>query len=242
MNARRLSPALILISSAGIISATFLIQLALLMIQKKRRSLRTGSENAQCILELAVNTSENNHSSSHPFSSPLSLLTRKQPAQAVTAFNVIFKLQSSFSAISGSLKERIDLDGWRFTATMAVILATTVLILNMAAATYMFVLLQNNGASSIIGPILTSSCAEVKRIDGIVHLFVNIASTMLLSGSNFCMQSLVAPTRWDIDKAHNLGRWCDVAMPSLRNLRFMRGKRLVLWLCLGLSSLPLHLL
>ena len=55
-------------------------------------------------------------------------------------------------------------------------------------------------------------------------------------------QCLAAPTREDIDKAHQAKRWLDIGVPSSRNLKQISWKRLVLWVILVFSSLPLHLM
>ncbi|MCJ1312051.1 hypothetical protein MMC25_005725 [Agyrium rufum] len=56
------------------------------------------------------------------------------------------------------------------------------------------------------------------------------------------MQILTAPTRAEIDEAHTRGRWLDIGVPSVRNLRSISRKRVLLWFGLAFSSLPLHLL
>ena len=56
------------------------------------------------------------------------------------------------------------------------------------------------------------------------------------------MQCLSSPTREEVDKAHNLGQWLDIGIPSIRNLRRISRRRLVLWWLLAGSSIPLHLM
>ena len=56
------------------------------------------------------------------------------------------------------------------------------------------------------------------------------------------MQILSAPTRKEIDKAHARKKWLDIGVPSVRNLKNVATKKVVMWCLLGLSSLPLHLL
>ncbi|KAH7310596.1 hypothetical protein B0I35DRAFT_412089 [Stachybotrys elegans] len=73
------------------------------------------------------------------------------------------------------------------------------------------------------------------------ELAINIMSTLLLGASNNCAQLLSAPTRQDIDKAHSRGRWLDIGVGSVRNLRYIPVWRGFLWLILLLSSIPLHL-
>ncbi|KAI8722701.1 hypothetical protein NCS52_00414600 [Fusarium sp. LHS14.1] len=56
------------------------------------------------------------------------------------------------------------------------------------------------------------------------------------------MQCLTAPTRKDLQKAHNKGIWLDVGVQSIRNLKTIKGYRAFLWLLIAISSIPIHLL
>ena len=56
------------------------------------------------------------------------------------------------------------------------------------------------------------------------------------------MQRLSAPTRKEVDKAHQKHTWVDIGVPSLRNLFFVSRWRTIGWFILAASSLPLHLL
>lgn len=88
-----------------------------------------------------------------------------------------------------------------------------------------------------------TTCTRAKTIDTGMHVLINVLSTVLLAGSNYCMQCLSAPTRRQIDEAHRAGRWVDVGVQSVRNLVFaVSGRNALLWVLLSLSSLPLHLL
>jgi hypothetical protein len=91
------------------------------------------------------------------------------------------------------------------------------------------------------GILYTGDCEKVRQLNVGIHVLINILSTVLLSGSNYCMQCLSAPTRKEIDEAHAKGVWLDVGIPSVRNLDMIKTQRFVLWLLLGFSSLPLHL-
>ena len=55
------------------------------------------------------------------------------------------------------------------------------------------------------------------------------------------MQILTAPTGGEIDLAHAAGRWLDIGVLSMRNLRWISRERMCIWILLGLTSLPLHL-
>lgn len=85
-------------------------------------------------------------------------------------------------------------------------------------------------------------CDTTKKINVGVHLLINILSTILLGASNYCMQCMSAPTRADAERAHAQFTWVDIGVPSIRNLRKINRLRASLWLMLGISSLPLHLL
>lgn len=93
-----------------------------------------------------------------------------------------------------------------------------------------------------IGVLTTGSCSSIKRLNVGIHIIINILSTVLLSGSNYCMQVLSAPDRQLVDVSHSKRRYVDIGVPSLRNLRYVSNGRFRLWWMLGLSSLPLHLL
>lgn len=86
------------------------------------------------------------------------------------------------------------------------------------------------------------SCVLTKRWSIALHLMINLLSTCILGASNYCMQTLVAPTREDIDKAHAKRRWLDIGCSSLRNLLAMKRSRLGLWAVLLITATPFHLL
>ena len=56
------------------------------------------------------------------------------------------------------------------------------------------------------------------------------------------MQRLSAPTRREVDEAHQKYKWVDIGGPSLRNLGFINRWRTLGWFIFAASSLPLHLL
>jgi len=93
-----------------------------------------------------------------------------------------------------------------------------------------------------IGTLYLGSCDKSKTIGLWLHLVINALSTLLLSGSNYTQQCLVAPSRSEIDAAHAKGRWMDIGVPSIRNLFKIKLERTLLWIFIGLTSIPLHLL
>ena len=129
--------------------------------------------------------------------------------------------------------------GYRAGVITAASLATVVLVLNI---TLTLVGALKLGSENRVGTILTGTCENLRNVNIIFHLFINALSTLLLAGSNYCMQILTSPTRSEIDKAHEQHTWMDIGIPGVRNLGRIGWKRVTLWTLTGLSSLPLHLL
>ncbi|EYE96977.1 uncharacterized protein EURHEDRAFT_475524, partial [Aspergillus ruber CBS 135680] len=75
-----------------------------------------------------------------------------------------------------------------------------------------------------------------------LHLLINILGTIMLAASNYCMQCLCSPSRQDIEGAHAQRKWLNIGVSSIKNFRFVDRRRVVLWIVLLLSSLPIHLL
>lgn len=82
----------------------------------------------------------------------------------------------------------------------------------------------------------------ISRWNTVLHLFINMLSSILLASSNYTMQVLSSPTRIEIDRAHHQGDWLEVGILSTRNLPKISRIRAVLCIILALSSIPLHLL
>jgi hypothetical protein len=93
-----------------------------------------------------------------------------------------------------------------------------------------------------VGTIYQGSCTTAKQLDRWLHLLINLLGTGMLMASNYCMQLQAAPTRANIDKAHENGTWLDIGVPSLRNFAWIGNWRRLSWLLLAASSLPLHLM
>ena len=93
-----------------------------------------------------------------------------------------------------------------------------------------------------IGTLYSGSCEKSRTIGLWLHLGINALSTVLLSGSNYTQQCLAAPTRSEIDTAHARVRWMDIGVPSIRNLFRIKAERTLLWIAIGITSIPLHLL
>jgi hypothetical protein len=131
--------------------------------------------------------------------------------------------------------------GYRMGATMSLLGAILVLSLNLIM--FLFVWKSSRfERDGLIATLYKGSCAKTRQISLWIHLIINISSTLLLCSSNYCMQILNAPNRQEIEKAHRQRQWLHIGVPSLRNLRYIRRDRALLWVLLCASSVPLHLL
>ncbi|KAF6837258.1 hypothetical protein CPLU01_03122 [Colletotrichum plurivorum] len=90
----------------------------------------------------------------------------------------------------------------------------------------------------------TAACRDssTSQIDTLLHLLINILSTVILASSNFFMQVLNAPSRREVDAAHARGIWLDIGVPSWRNSFHLSRFKLAAWIGLLLTSAPIHML
>ena len=133
--------------------------------------------------------------------------------------------------------------GWRFGVAACCCSAVAVFVTNLtiflwAESKNGFAGFNDDGKHTLYH----GSCETTRKLNIGVHLLINVLSTILLSASNYCMQCMSAPTRQEVDRAHAEKKWLDIGVQSLRNLRKIDRKRAMLYLLLGFSSLPLHLL
>ncbi|KAN0085410.1 hypothetical protein V8E54_001877 [Elaphomyces granulatus] len=131
--------------------------------------------------------------------------------------------------------------GWKFGVIRWLVAVIVTLFLNIGLSVFAIVG-SNRGFKNGIGTLLQDECSKMTRYNISAHLIINVLSTLLLSGSNYCMQCLSAPTRREIDNAHKRGIALDIGIPSLRNLAVLGRWKVLMWILLGISSLPLHLL
>jgi len=136
---------------------------------------------------------------------------------------------------------RLRFTGWRSglaRCTTAVAVAT---IINI---TFLIIAIPRleRPTGSTEGVLFSGHCKKAKQMSIWLHLAINILATILLSAANYTQQVLTAPTRNEVDLAHSRKQWVDIGIPSLYNLRRISGKRVLAWIVLALSSLPIHLL
>ena len=132
----------------------------------------------------------------------------------------------------------IDRQGYHFGVLCCFFTTSIVLLIN---AVLTIVCLTKFRGTGILGTLQEGDCAKVKQTDLWLHLVINVLSTLLLGASNYCMQCLSSPTRFEVDKAHRNNIYLDIGAPSVRNLFYIAGRRRFSWLLLALSSIPLHL-
>ena len=135
-------------------------------------------------------------------------------------------------------KRNAPLTGWRmgsfvscFAVGLCVLLNTIFLIYGLATGNVV----------GGVGTIFSGSCDKVKTLDLWLHIALNILGTILLGAGNYNLQFLSSPSRADIDNAHSKGVWLDIGVPSVRNLRHIGRERVIPWLLIFISTLPLHL-
>ncbi|KAL3476440.1 hypothetical protein BJX99DRAFT_258376 [Aspergillus californicus] len=86
------------------------------------------------------------------------------------------------------------------------------------------------------------SCGLVQRWDVALHFLINVLSTAVLGISNYCMQTLVAPSREEVDRCHVRNQWLDIGIPSVRNLSAINPFRRWSWFILLVTATPFHLM
>lgn len=132
--------------------------------------------------------------------------------------------------------------GWRKAALGFTLASTVTLLLNAAFIVWATANDARSLANGGIGVLITGSCAPVKELNVGIHIVINILSTVLLAGSNYCMQVLSAPDRELVDFAYE-ERWrLEIGIPSLGNIKHIGKRRRRLWWAIGLLSISLHLL
>lgn len=132
---------------------------------------------------------------------------------------------------------RLPSDGWRKTAVI------NTSIVGLFAVANVSTLIWSLSKSSISenNVFRKGDCDEISLINTLLHLLLNIASTLMIASSNFFMQVLNSPTRAEVDRAHARKQWLEIGVPSLRNVLNVSPYKSLAWLLFSLSSVPIHL-
>lgn len=130
--------------------------------------------------------------------------------------------------------------GWRRTGIINVVLAYTC---GLALLICLITSISQPGSSLGVATIIfEGKCAKSTRLNLVLHLVLNILSSGILVSSNFFMQVLSSPSRHEIDQAHMWLRSVEIGVSSIKNLRHVSRLKLIGWLLLLISSIPIHLL
>ena len=141
---------------------------------------------------------------------------------------------------SQSLPSSTAVQKWKVNIKLGCATATVVFCVNMAVLVY--TKLHSHVAHEGITILYSGTCSTTRKIGVWSHLLINVISSVLLAASNTGMQCLIAPTREEVNRTHARGKWLDIGVHTLRNLRAVSVSRRLLWALLGLSSFPLHLM
>jgi len=126
--------------------------------------------------------------------------------------------------------------GWQSGIAGFTILASTVLMLNISALAWTATHLGDGHYATLA----VGSYESISNLSGWVHFGINILSTVLLAGSNYCMQCLSSPTRAEVDAAHARGSYLNIGTLSWRNVLASRKRRICLLSLLTLSGVVMH--
>lgn len=129
--------------------------------------------------------------------------------------------------------------GWR---RAAVINTITVGCLGLVLLGIIGISINRAGSLSKAWLFYRGSCDQANRINLLLHLLLNIVSTLIIASSNFFMQVLNAPTRKEVDRAHAKNRWLEIGVPSIGNIFHVSSFKTIAWVLFNLSSVPIHLL
>ncbi|KAI6754551.1 hypothetical protein HG530_012303 [Fusarium avenaceum] len=146
---------------------------------------------------------------------------------------------------------KMPFNGWKSTAVYLTGLVTTLTTLLIVLLFVSLFHLEKDAADygdgrtdqDALGQsiLYRGNCKTSARANLWIHLAINIIGTGVLASSNFFMQSLVAPTRAEVDAAHRAGHWLEIGVQSLKNFRFLGWRKILFWSLFSLSSVPLHL-
>lgn len=74
-------------------------------------------------------------------------------------------------------------------------------------------------ASGVICSLSIGRCSRIRNVNIGIHLLLNVLSSLFLGAGNYCMQILVAPTGTELRSAHDSGKYFDIGIHSIHNLR-----------------------
>ena len=157
----------------------------------------------------------------------------------------ILNLSRSFRSFSSFIRRLChhpksqEIQGYHFGILCCAVISTVVFVINLTLTLWGY---KHYGVTGGLGTIRVGNCNATKGLAIKLHLTINVLSSLLLGASNYTMQCLSAPTRQDIDECHKDKIWLNIGTSSMRNLRRIALRRVIMWLLVAISSVPLHLL
>jgi hypothetical protein len=135
-------------------------------------------------------------------------------------------------------KASIRFTGWRGGVLACVVLVACCVLIEIAL---LVVAVKLNSPQNGLGTLYRGSCARVKNLSNCLPIPLNVLGTITLSSSNYVMQTLNAPNRQEIEKAHQSACFLNVGISSPSNLRHTSRLKRTLYVLLALSTVPIHL-
>jgi hypothetical protein len=115
--------------------------------------------------------------------------------------------------------------GWRGGVAVNLLLCFLILVVGFVALIMVVSKAPMAGGESLV---FQGACAAAARIDTGFQAVIAVMVVILLAGANYVFQVLSAPTRPELDAAHEARRWLDIGIPSVRNLAHIARSRVAL--------------
>lgn len=131
-------------------------------------------------------------------SSSTSTSQRYQSTKALRG-RIGYLVHIPFEAVD-NWKQRSRFTGWQWGILTGSAICTLVLLVNCALV--VLGASSKTGHNKGIATIITGSADKVSCWSTIMHIIINVLSTLLLSTSNYAMQVLTAPTYEECVRAH----------------------------------------
>lgn len=129
--------------------------------------------------------------------------------------------------------------GWRGGIAVNSTISFLILILTIICLTVALGKAQMFGGEEMI---FDGTCAQASQINFGLHVLINIVVVALVAIGNYAFQVLSSPTRREVASMHDLKRWMDIGIPSVRNLRGINGSRVLLIIAILLAALSTQIM
>ena len=123
---------------------------------------------------------------------------------------------------------------------LCILLVTLIFVLNLTVA--IWGLTADLEREDGLVTVRRDTCSWTKKANSVLHVALNILASTLLGASSYMMQRLAAPTRDDVDRAHRKYKSVHIGSLSGDCLSYMSWRKLVIFVVLWMSSIPVHLL